>query len=211
MVHLENAIRIVRMEYLAFLVAVVTDASGECRKARRILAPKYPDIVFLDCYAHQVSASPVSLSIILMLVHKVNLVVGDYFKSKASVLEFADHATELITWLHSKTQVLALLREIQAKFSDDEIKAVIRAVLTRWTAHYQAYSRLLDLRAVLLLAVDTDSHRLEKVKCVVAGDAKAKKKARGMVTLIENDAFWKALLRYGTVCCLMLMRSADKG
>lgn len=54
MIHLENAIKIVREEYLAFLIMIVTDASGECHKARRILALKYPEIVFLDCYAHQV-------------------------------------------------------------------------------------------------------------------------------------------------------------
>jgi non-canonical (house-cleaning) NTP pyrophosphatase len=55
-VHLENTIKVVRTEYFAVLVAVVTDASGECRKTRRILALKYPEIVFLDCYAHQVCA-----------------------------------------------------------------------------------------------------------------------------------------------------------
>lgn len=54
MVHLEDAIRIIQTEYFAILVAIVTDASGECHKARRVLALKYPDIVFLDCYAHQV-------------------------------------------------------------------------------------------------------------------------------------------------------------
>ena len=64
MIHLEGAIRTVREEYSAFLVAVVTDASGECRKARRILSLKYPEIVFLDCYAHQVCHTllPPSLS-----------------------------------------------------------------------------------------------------------------------------------------------------
>ena len=54
MVYLENAMRTVQNEYFAFLVAVVTDASGECHKAQQILALKYPDIVFLDCYVHQV-------------------------------------------------------------------------------------------------------------------------------------------------------------
>ena len=33
MIHIENAIRIIQAEYLAFLVAVIADASGECRKA----------------------------------------------------------------------------------------------------------------------------------------------------------------------------------
>ena len=54
MFHLENAMRTIQEDYFAFVVAVVTDASGECRKARKILALKYPDVIFLDCYAHQV-------------------------------------------------------------------------------------------------------------------------------------------------------------
>lgn len=53
-IHLENTIRVVQDEYSAHIVGVVTDASGECRKARRLLALDHPDIVFLDCYAHQV-------------------------------------------------------------------------------------------------------------------------------------------------------------
>lgn len=179
MVYIENAISTIRTDYFAFPVAVVTDASGECRKARRVLALKYPDMMFLDCYAHQ-----------------VNLVVGDYFKSQASVLEFADSATELISWLRSKTQILALLREIQAKYGEDAVKAVIRAVLTRWTAHYQAYARLLDLHVLLVMLVDMDSRRVETEQCVIAGDAKAKKKAKVMVALIRNNTFWTSLLRY---------------
>ena len=52
--HLERVINTVRDDYGAYAVGVVTDASGECRKARRLLSTEHPDIVFLDCYAHQV-------------------------------------------------------------------------------------------------------------------------------------------------------------
>ena len=98
-IHLKNMINTVWTDYFAFLVAVVTDASGECRKARKILALKYPDILFIDCYAHQVCCVSILLLVILTLEHQINLVVGDYFKSEASVLEFTDNAMELITWL----------------------------------------------------------------------------------------------------------------
>jgi len=54
MIHLKNAISTVQNEYNAYVVTVVTDASGKCRKACRLLSIEYPDIVFLDCYAHQV-------------------------------------------------------------------------------------------------------------------------------------------------------------
>jgi hypothetical protein len=192
--HLENAVKTVRIDYHAFLIAVVTDASGECRKARKDLAWKYPDIIFLDCYAHQVRTLGVHSVLELMAsTRQINLVVGDYFKSDASVLEFTDQATDLITWLCSKTQVLALLREVQARLGKNTVKAVIRAVLTRWTAHYQSYSRLLDLHSVLVVVVDMDSCRPEKDRCVVAGDAKGKKKAKDMVKIIKDDAFWRVL------------------
>lgn len=36
------------------VVALVTDASGEARKARRLFAAKHPSIIVLDCYSHQV-------------------------------------------------------------------------------------------------------------------------------------------------------------
>ena len=39
------------------VVAVCTDASGESRKARRLLKEKYLHLVTPDCYAHQVSGS----------------------------------------------------------------------------------------------------------------------------------------------------------
>ena len=51
---LEEVIKIVQDEWGTIVVAIVTDASGECRKARRILGLKYPNIVVLDCYGHQV-------------------------------------------------------------------------------------------------------------------------------------------------------------
>ena len=105
--HLEKAIKTVRNAYMAHVVGVVMDASGECWKAHRLLSLEYPDIVFLDCYAHQVSffvfVCPHTNHVV-----QINLMVGDYFKSKAGVLEFADQASELITWLHSKTLILAL-------------------------------------------------------------------------------------------------------
>jgi uncharacterized protein with PIN domain len=52
---LEKTVDIVQNEWGSPVIAVVTDASGECRKARREFGRKYPWIVVLDCYAHQVS------------------------------------------------------------------------------------------------------------------------------------------------------------
>ncbi|KAG9313667.1 hypothetical protein JVU11DRAFT_6011 [Chiua virens] len=67
-------------------MACTTDASGESKKACQLLQEKYPHLVVLDCLSHQVK--------------------DDY-------AVYGDMAQELIMWLQSKTQVLALLREIQ--------------------------------------------------------------------------------------------------
>jgi hypothetical protein len=42
-------------EWGVVVVGLVTDASGEARKARRLFARKYPFLIVLDCYSHQVS------------------------------------------------------------------------------------------------------------------------------------------------------------
>ncbi len=44
----------VQTEYGVRVIAVVTDASGDSRKARRLFARHFPAVIVLDCYAHQV-------------------------------------------------------------------------------------------------------------------------------------------------------------
>jgi hypothetical protein len=54
MKHLEEVMKTVHDEWGTEVFAVVTDASGESRKAQRLLGVKYPWLVLLDYYAHQV-------------------------------------------------------------------------------------------------------------------------------------------------------------
>lgn len=132
--------------------------------------------------------------------------VGDYFKSKAGALEFTDEVSDLIAWLRSKTLILALLREVQATLPGNEgIKAVIRAVLTRWTMHYQAYQRLRELRNIIITVVENDEKRPAKDSQVITGDTRAKAKARTMVELIKNMKFWEALSTYVTAGTFTLL------
>ena len=129
--HLEKAINTVWKDYGANVVGVVTDASGECQKACRLLSKEYPDIVFLDCYAHQVCSPSPARWPVNNPVPQINLVVGDHFKSAARVLQFADAASELIIWLCSKTLILALIRGIQQALPRvGDFKAIVCAVLT---------------------------------------------------------------------------------
>ena len=73
--------------------------------------------------------------------------------------------------------------------------SVLRAVVTRWTAHYLAYTRLLVLRRALIALVEYDPRRPAKEQCVIIGDTKAQAKASTMVDLINDSRFWLALER----------------
>ena len=119
---------------------------------------------------------------------QINLVVGDYFAEKTDILKYTDGASDLITWLRSKTIVLGLLKEAQLTANKIPV-AVIRAVLTRWTCHLRSYERLLILQPSLKAIVYTDESKDEKSKLIITGDAKAKAKSTEMCILIKQDLF----------------------
>ncbi|EGO04877.1 hypothetical protein SERLA73DRAFT_149218 [Serpula lacrymans var. lacrymans S7.3] len=56
---------ILKVSWHVILIAFTSDASGDSHKARKILCQDRPEIIVLDCYAHQ-----------------INLIVGDYFACK---------------------------------------------------------------------------------------------------------------------------------
>lgn len=101
---------------------------------------------------------------------------------------------ELITWLRSKTYILALIREVQLANGQRTV-AILRAVLTRWTAHYIAYCRLLDVSHTLKLLVQQDEMCPTLEQRLVTGDKKSRDKAQLMVRLIKDEHFWSAILR----------------
>lgn len=104
-------------------------------------------------------------------VLQINLVVRDYFKSNAGVLQFTDAASELIVWLHSKTLILALIRGVQQALpGTEDVKAIIRAVLTWWTMHYQAFRRLGELHDVIVMVVQDDEKKPVKDRYLVTGN-----------------------------------------
>ena len=49
---------------------------------------------------------------------------------------------------------------------------------------------------MLVIVVTLDEDQPKNKMCIFSGDAKAKKKAKEMVVLINNDDFWKALTQY---------------
>ncbi|KAG1719464.1 uncharacterized protein EDB91DRAFT_1065639 [Suillus paluster] len=99
---------------------------------------------------------------------------------------------ELITWLCSKTCVLAILHEIQMATIGKTL-TVLRAVLTHWMSHYLAYRRLLELRPALKLLVTKHEAHL-----ISGGDACSRRKTQTAIVTIKNAMFWHALAWYGS-------------
>jgi hypothetical protein len=105
-----------------------------------------------------------------------------------------DITNKLITWLQSKTIVLALLQKAQLDMTGTAL-AVIQAVLTRWTAHYQAYKWLLELQGALQMLVSAENARLVSMKLIATGEKKAKDHSSKMMGVITNSTFWRAIVR----------------
>ena len=129
---------------------------------------------------------------------QTNLIVGDFFKSDTEFLQYTDKATELIGWLRGKTYILALLREVQ-QTNSLRILAVIRAVLTCWTAHYLAYRRLLEIRLSLQILVENDEKLELRNQQLLLGDASARERSQKNIAIIKNSAFWHSLARFASV------------
>ncbi|KAL7281578.1 hypothetical protein ACG7TL_004895 [Trametes sanguinea] len=176
--HIEDTLRDVKEKWNVEVVGFTSDASGESRAARLELLSKYTYLIVLDCYAHQ-----------------INLIVGDYFDSKSTLLDVTDQAEELITWLRRRTFILARIRDVQQSHGKTAL-AVIRPVLTRWTSHYLAFRRLLELQSTLSYIIADDNAR-GGTSTFMAGlnTSAAKSKARQMIALMQNGAFWHSLNR----------------
>ena len=130
----------------------------------------------------------------------MNLVVGDYFKAETIFVQHSKMACELISWLHGKTSVLARLWDIQMQ-SGKQPLTVIRAVLTRWMAHYLAFRRLLELQLPLWALVNQDAMVSPGQQILVPPGSSAanKRKAREMVAIIKDSNFWHLLARYDVI------------
>lgn len=91
------------------------------------------------------------------------------------------------------------MREIQEAMRvtnpSSRVLTVIRAVLTRWTSHYLAYTRLLELRWVLETLVRNDENAPPGQRRLTAGNSAARNKAHEMIVHIKDPFFWCALIR----------------
>ena len=107
-----------------------------------------------------------------------------------------DLADDLITWLQSKTMVLALISEACHSLEGNVPSSVIHAVITCWTAHYLAYDQLIALRPALCMVISNDTSWVESnlTSRIITGNTGAKEKAKRMVAVIGNGQFWDSLI-----------------
>ncbi|THU83160.1 hypothetical protein K435DRAFT_571524, partial [Dendrothele bispora CBS 962.96] len=166
-----NEMNRIRDIFNVILVAWCTDASSESAKMRRNLVAKFPWLVVLDCWAHQ-----------------VNLIVGDFIKLKVPLIRAADKALELIKWFNNHSFALGLLRQEQT-FYRFAVLVLILPVLTRWTSHYLAMDRLVELKPAFLRLVISDDI-CKKLVASAGSKAADKTKAKKMIRLIKETEFW---------------------
>lgn len=69
--------------------------------------------------------------------------------------------------------------------------SVIRAVLTRWTSHFLAYRRLLQLQTSIMTMLELDEAAEESQ--IITGSASAREKATEIISYLKDDHFWSAI------------------
>ena len=122
------------------------------------------------------------------------LVVVDYFKSNANIFTYSTQADQVITWLHSKTFVLSILRELQQRMNPIATPlTIIRAVLTRWMSHFLAYRHLLQLHYTIMSMIQQDEALPRDQSKLITGNSAAKAKAAEIISYLKDDMFWRAL------------------
>lgn len=155
--------------YKLSVIGVCSDDGGDAKKMRRLLLLLMPWLIVILCWAHQ-----------------INLIVGDFLALKARFLGCVPKAQKVVKWMNSHSRPLGMFRTEQFQ-TYAKILALIRPVITRWTAHYLSLRRLLDvekpLRACWLKYGD------EFIRC--AGPKREEKeKAERIQAIIMDPIFW---------------------
>lgn len=104
--------------------AIVTDNAGNCARARRILALRWPKVIFLFCFAHQ-----------------IQLLVKDVIKTSFQVV--ANQAYAIVkTFNNSSAKWLPRLRELMSKMYGTQLALLLMAE-TRWNSLQGMFASIL--------------------------------------------------------------------
>lgn len=116
--------------------AVITDNAGQCARARRILSLRWPQIVFLFCFAHQ-----------------VNLLVKDVLRRAFGVVA-AEAAAIINTLSRSTSKWLPSLRSYMSKLYGKQY-GIYRIADTRWNSAQSSFASLLRVRTAVKVFIIT--------------------------------------------------------
>ncbi|KAG6907622.1 hypothetical protein DXG01_008158 [Tephrocybe rancida] len=151
-------------------IAACADDGGDARKMRRLLSNLLPWLIVILCWAHQ-----------------INLIVGDYLKLKAGFLDCVPQAQQVVTWMNSHSRALGIFQDHQRQSLMKKVLALIRPVITRWTAHYCSLRHLLDVKASLV-------YIWKQYSALMIKSAGPKHEAKAMAEyireIIYSEAFW---------------------
>lgn len=100
-----------------------------------------------------------------------------------------DGALDVIKWFNNHSRALGLLNKVQSE-REGKVLALTLPVLTRWTSHYLAIRRLLELEKAF------KSLLLDHTDALVAAAGKRPDqttKAQSVIDTIDSGNFWKDL------------------
>lgn len=130
----------------------------------------YPSIIFNPCWAHQ-----------------INLVVGDLFKSSPVMRKVDAQMRAIANWFNTHSRPNAMMGTYQER---PKPLTLIRAVQTRWTSHFVASKRLLQLAISLQTLVITQR---DEILETVGQDRKVQDQAKAVLATIRDSSFWHEL------------------
>ncbi|QRV77917.1 hypothetical protein RhiJN_05932 [Ceratobasidium sp. AG-Ba] len=157
------------------IIGWVSDAGGDSRAMRVRLVKERPELIQLDCWAHQ-----------------LNLVLGDLFKIKSELVSSGSDAHRVVKWFLSHTRAFALLQGQQTK-SGGRAHSYILANITRWTSHCLSIQSLVDDEGPMRATVALYRKELERIG---SGD---RERATFVLDTVSRPEFWdniKELVSY---------------
>jgi hypothetical protein len=162
-------------QYNVSVIAWCTDDGPDGKKMRHLLQAQFPWLITLLCWPHQ-----------------INLIVGDVLGVRRSVTEDINRALEVVKWFNNHGAALELLCQEQILTFSGNFWALILPVITRWTAHYLAVTRLFKLKQPLQLCWTRNEDRL--IVCAGAKE-ELKEKAWQIQGIVSDQSFWYRLGR----------------
>lgn len=124
---------------------------------------------------------------------QINLIVGEVLKLKHRYVQVMEEALEVIKWFNSHSLALGILQEEQLhriRHTRSRVLSLILPVLTRWTSHYLAACRLLELEDHLRFIAQ---YRYPDLHRAAGNKSEAKRRADEVLQIVLRESFWADL------------------